>query len=157
MAPQVMQGSTREISFGLYLLLPLIEKTGEFRNFAETTPMTAWRNTIGRISVIASAVILVFGATIEACKMGVKSGIYALTFGLSGRYIEFLNFDGIKASGHQALECLKVVPEDLIQDCFFTPREKYVAFWNLSITICLLAAGLYNPFGGESSTERQSR
>ncbi len=116
-------------NFTEYLTRPQFSDN-EFRlnTHDESFAMSAWRHSVGRVSAVASSVIVALGVTLQLCKLGVMAAICGITGGLSGRIVKALDWDQIKSEFTMLPSNLSAVTSWYFES-ILTPDPEYPAFW----------------------------
>ncbi len=106
----------------------------------ENLSMQAWRHTVGRISIVASAAIVTIGVALHYCKIALESLIVTLTAGRSEHISDALTFDSIQEESKKVTSIAKEFSEKQIDD-WFTPTKSYI---NCLITPFVAAVNILN-------------
>ncbi len=104
------------------------EENSYFTASNETFAMSAWRHSVGRVSAVASLVIVALGATLQLCKLGVMAAVCGITGGLYGHVVKALQWNVIESEFAMLPKNLKAVTSWYFES-FLTPKPGYPAFW----------------------------
>ncbi len=86
-------------SFSNYVFAPSYKRVSYFSpELKETKAMWVWRHTIGRISLLASGLILSAGLTLHLCKLAVEGVFVSLS---AGKFTSILTFSDVKKNSEK--------------------------------------------------------